>query len=85
MKLFIFCVRDSATDQFGNPMFLVNEGQAIRSFSDEVNRNDKDNMLYRHSEDFSLYSLGVYDGQTGLFETGVPAQLVTGKQVRIRE
>ena len=85
MKLFIFCVRDSATDQFGNPMFLVNEGQAIRSFSDEVNREDKDNMLCKHCDDFALYSCGTFDTGNGVFYTEAPSQVVTGKQVRVRE
>jgi len=34
MILRIFSVRDSATSQFGNPMFLIADGQAIRSFQD---------------------------------------------------
>lgn len=83
MKLFIACVRDRATDQFGNPMFLVNAGQAIRSFSDEINRAAEDNQLHKHSEDFDLYELGSYDTETGLFDTGVPRQIAIGKSVRL--
>lgn len=83
MKLFIACVRDRATDQFGNPMFLVNAGQAIRSFSDEVNRKADDNQLFRHSDDFDLYELGVYDTDSGLFETGVPKMISIGKSVKL--
>ena len=83
MILFVYCVRDRATDQFGNPMFLVNDGQAIRSFSDEVNRDDKENMLNRHSDDFDLYKLGTYDGGTGIFSTHVPEMISIGKQVKL--
>jgi hypothetical protein len=34
MIMRIFCVRDRATDQYGNPMFLVSRGQAIRGLFD---------------------------------------------------
>jgi hypothetical protein len=84
MKLFIFVVRDRATDQFGTPMFLVSSGQAIRSFSDEVNRAAQDNMMYQHPDDFDLYSLGSFDTNAGVFETSVPEQVAIGKMVKVR-
>ena len=84
MKMKIFCVRDRATIQFGNPMFLVSQGQAVRSFVDEVNRAEKENQIYQHPDDFDLYSLGDYDTETGIFETGIPEQILTGKQAAIR-
>jgi hypothetical protein len=84
MRLKIFAVRDRATVQFSTPMFLVSEGQAIRSFTDEVNRNEKDSQLYAHPDDFDLYWMGDFDSDTGIFETRVPEQTVTGKQVKIR-
>lgn len=82
MKLFIFSVRDRATVQFGTPMFMVSEGQAIRSFGDEVNRKERENQLYAHSVDFDLYKLGSWDSDSGLFESIVPEQVATGKQLR---
>jgi len=83
MKLFVFCVRDRATDQFGNPMFLVNPGQAIRSFSDEVNRNADDNMINKHPDDFDLYQLGSFDTEKGVFDVHVPEMLAIGKSVKM--
>lgn len=85
MKLFVFCVRDRASDVFGRPMFMVSTGAAVRSFSDEVNRADKDNSLYNHPEDFDLYELGSYDDFSGLFETGVPRQVAIGKDLSLRK
>lgn len=82
MKQKIFAVRDRATDSFGQPMFLVNTGQAIRSFSDEINRAAEDNMLHKHPDDFDIYELGEYDTDTGLFATGTPLQIAIGKQVK---
>ncbi|AXH75919.1 MAG: nonstructural protein [Microviridae sp.] len=84
MRLKIFVVRDRATDQFGTPMFLVSSGQAIRSFTDEVNRSDKDNQIFMHPDDFDLYLLGEYDSDTGMFDCKSPEQVCIGKNVKIR-
>lgn len=85
MKLFIFCVRDSASDQFGNPMFLIAPGQAVRSFTSEVNRAAEDNIMFSHPDDFELFEVGSFDTVSGAFETFQPRSVVTGKSVKIRE
>ena len=85
MKRIVVAVRDRAADTFGSPFYVVAIGQAIRSFSDEVNRRADDNQLFQHPEDFDLYELGVFDDSTGLFETGVPRQAAVGKDLRVRE
>ena len=81
MKLFVFCVKDRATDMFGTPMFLQAVGQAIRSFSDEVNRADADNQLYKHPDDFDLYECGQFESDDGSFDVFIPRLLVRGKDV----
>lgn len=83
MILSIFCVRDRATDQFGNPMFLVSRGQAIRSFSDEINRKDPQNMLNQHPEDFDLYHFGTFNTDRGVFDVSDPVQVAIGKDLYI--
>ena len=85
MILKIFAVRDRATDQYGTPMFLISEGQAICSFSDEVNRAAADNMLYSHPDDYDLFELGEFDTMTACFECHSPAQIAIGKMVKVRE
>ena len=65
-------------------MFLVATGQAIRSFTDEINNPQKENRLYGHPDDFDLYSLGEYDTHTGTFETTQPTQVAIGKMVKVR-
>ena len=82
MKMAIFCVHDRATQVFGTPMFLLSKGQAIRSFSDEVNRAAEDNQLYRHPDDFDLYELGDWETETGEFFPHAPVVLVRGKDVQ---
>lgn len=85
MKLHIYCVRDTAIAQYGNPMFLVARGQAIRSFTDEVNRASDDNQMYKHPDDFELYELGEYDSTEAKFETKTPELVIRGKDIKVRE
>jgi hypothetical protein len=80
----ICTVKDRAADAYGRPMFVPSTGVAIRSFSDEINRNSADNQLYNHPDDFDLYELGQFDDNTGLFTLhDQPKLLSLGKQVKI--
>lgn len=83
MILHMFSVRDRQADSFANPMFLLAAGQAIRSFSDEVNRSAPDNPLYHHPDDFDLYCLGQFDTSTGLFSALSPEQIAIGKNLKL--
>jgi hypothetical protein len=86
MKLVLCTVKDRAADAFGRPMFVPSVGVAIRSFSDEVNRDDSENQLNRHPDDFDLYELGEFDDNTGLFDLhDQPKLLSLGKQVKINK
>jgi hypothetical protein len=63
----ITAVRDSAIGAFNRPMFSPSVGATVRSFSDEANRDDKENPMYAHPEDFELWQLGTWNDETGLF------------------
>jgi hypothetical protein len=81
----IVSVRDTAAEAFGRPMYLQSLGVAIRSFTDEVNREDKDNQLFNHPDDFDLYELGVFDDSIGKYEIrDNPSVIVRGKDVKIK-
>ena len=81
----IVSVRDNAAEAFGRPMYLQSLGVAIRSFTDEVNREDKDNQLFNHPDDFDLYELGVFDDFTGKYDIrDNPSVIVRGKDVKIK-
>ena len=85
MKLSICSVKDRAADAFGRPMFVPSTGVAIRSFSDEINRNADDNQLYNHPDDFDLFEFGIFDDNTGLFELHEQPKLLSlGKQVKLQ-
>ena len=84
MKQIICTVKDRAADAFGRPMFVPSAGVAIRSFSDEINRNNADNQLFNHPDDFDLYELGEFDDNSGLFALHEQLKLLSlGKQVKI--
>jgi len=84
MILNICTVKDRAADAFGRPMFVPSTGVAIRSFSDEINRNNAENQLYNHPDDFDLYELGQFDDNTGCFTLHEQPKLLSlGKQVKI--
>lgn len=85
MKQVVVAVFDRAAQLFGRPFFVQASGQAIRSFTDEVNRKDEQRGEFaRHPDDFDLWQLAVYDDGQGQFE---PEQkmLVRGKDVVIKE
>jgi len=84
MKLTLCTVKDRAADAFARPMFVPSTGIAIRSFSDEINRQDVENQMYNHSDDFDLYELGTFDDNNGTFALHEQPKLLTlGKQVKI--
>lgn len=84
MRLLVMAVRDAKAQTFGSPFYSVATGKAMRDFTDEVNRAAQDNDLYKHPDDFDLYSLGAFDNATGKFEVVEPQVLCRGKEVAIR-
>ena len=82
MILGIYAIKDRAADAFGRPFFCPTDGVAIRSFMDEVGRQDPENQLFQHPDDFDLYRLGSYDDSDGSFSEPVPKLLTLGKQVK---
>lgn len=64
MKLQIFTIFDAAAKAHLNPLFLHNEGQALRTFQDAVNSPEPSNIS-THSSQFTLFHVGEYDDETG--------------------
>lgn len=86
MKLEMVAVYDTKAQAYGTPNFVVSLGIAIRSFADEVNRPDANNVLYRHPDDFVLYHLGSYDDTTATFDQLPHAkELARGKEHAVRD
>lgn len=85
MKLVVVSIRDRAAQCFSRPVFTQTEGTAIRSFTDELNREGADNELAKHPEDFDLYVVGVFDDDDGLFTCeSIPRLLLKGDQAVVK-
>lgn len=68
MRFVMLSVRDACAGVFGTPHFSVSRPAGVRSFSDEVNRADPQNILWNHPEHFELFEVGIFDDQDGNFE-----------------
>lgn len=78
----MYAIRDRATDQYLQPMFLLAHGQAIRTFSDDINKADS--PAGQHPEDYDLYYIGTYDTDTGKVEENEPQQIAIGKDLKTK-
>lgn len=80
MAIYSMCsVLDMVAHQYGRPFFTINEGSAIRGFSDEI--NNPESVLFRHPTDYQLFSLGSFDDETAQVEqASSPKLLISGSQ-----
>lgn len=85
MRMIVVCVKDVAIAAFLRPFVVRHRGEAVRMFTDEVNRMDKDNPLNAHTKDFELFVLGSFDDETGGLESVSPARIAAGVDVRLSE
>lgn len=83
-KKIVCAVYDHAVQCFGQPFYVRARGEAVRSFTDEVNRAAQENNLYQHPEDFDLTQVAVFDDESGKFEE-VQEVLIRGKDARRTE
>ena len=84
MKIGIYAVRDNKVNGFMQPMFLLSEGVARRSFTDAIN-GDKNGLFYKYPGDFDLYSLGSFDDQTGELIAETPRNLCNGSALVVAD
>lgn len=66
-KVNVVAVRDRAVQAFSRPFFVPSIAAAVRSFTDEVNRNAEDNPMNKHPDDYELWELAWFDEESGLF------------------
>ena len=66
MKLNVYAIHDSAVGAYNNPMFFNTDGEAIRIFQNEANREDS--MISQHPEQFTLFRIGTFDTNTAMIE-----------------
>lgn len=83
--LLIVSVYDTAVQAHGRPLFVPSKGAALRSFTDEVNREAADNPMWAHPDDYILFELGAFNDATGVvmgMRDG-PVQIARAKDVKI--
>lgn len=78
MKLMVFSIFDSKAKAYNTPFFMPQRGQAMRSFGDLV--CDEKSAISVHPEDYSLFQVGLYDDENGMFDKdfSVPEYLCKG-------
>lgn len=74
MKL--YSVYDKRAKDFGTPMAMPTDAHAVRSFTQEVNRQDPSNMLNQFPEDFAIYGIATFNTDTGTLDTDGPKLLL---------
>lgn len=62
-KKMLYSVYDAKVKYFHPPMFMMNRGEALRSWEEIA--NDESSTICRHPNDFDLFELGEFDDQTG--------------------
>ena len=68
MKLKMYSIYDSIAQAFMKPMYFHNDGEALRIFEQAVNDENKENMIYKHPEQFTLFSIGEWDDKVAMVE-----------------
>lgn len=80
-RLFVVAVWDSAVQAYNRPFYVPATQLAVRSFTDEVNRQDEKNPMFGHPDDFELRLLATFEEDSGKFEAEDVRTLVRAKDV----
>lgn len=75
MKLEIYSVFDTGTGSYGPPLFVRARGEAMRSFMDACSQADSN--FSKHASYYTLFFLGHFDDNAGLFATGSPERVIS--------
>ena len=70
----MIAVKDAKVGSYARPVPVVNAATGVRAFPDAV--NDPSTEYHKHPEDYTIWELGSFDDQTGLFTNlDTPIQL----------
>lgn len=69
----VFALFDSKAECYGTPFFMSNRNMAVRAFSDLA--ADRNTLVAKHSEDFTLFEVGSFDDATGVLAKQEPVSL----------
>ena len=75
----VFAVFDSAAGAYLPPFFMQTTGLAVRAFTEAC--NDSGHQFHRHSGDYTLFRIGLFDENTGsLFSLEAYERLGSGNE-----
>lgn len=75
MKLYVFSIFDKAVGAFVQPFYSRSQGEALRSFSEAVNKEG--NQLRSHASDYTLYRLGEWDDANAMYNCNDPVRVIS--------
>lgn len=70
----LIAVKDAKVGSFARPVPVVNAATGVRAFADAV--NDPSTEYHKHPEDYTIWELGTFDDQTGLFQNSASPTLL---------
>lgn len=76
----ICTIHDTKAEVWGEPFYVMSNGQAVRAFADAARGNDTD--IGKHPEDYNLYKIGEWDERTGAILAIEPVHLIAGANVK---
>lgn len=82
MKLTIYTIYDSGISAHMQPFFMQSDGQAIRTFQDNVN-SETQSTISKHPSDYTLFKIGTYDDNTAEIVCHTPVSLGNAKRFKI--
>jgi len=81
LLLLVFSVFDSKASAFLPVFMLRSNGEALRLFQDEVNREGSE--FWKHPEDYTLFRVGEFDQETGELVGSGPVSVATAVTLRV--
>lgn len=76
MKTYVYTVRDSKAEAYALPFYAHTDGLALRMFETTV--NSPDHPIGGHPEDYTLFKLGEFDTDRGIFSCHEPIAMGNG-------
>lgn len=82
MKLNFYAVYDKAVGAYMRPFVMQSDGQAVRSFSDEV--LNKETPISAHPEDYALFRCGIFNDATAEITPEEPQCLARAHEIKAK-
>ena len=75
----MYSIYDAVAAAFIQPFYTVNDGAAVRSFTEAV--NDENTQINKAPHDYILYSVGEFDEPTGTITAPeIPTKIMHGSE-----